>query len=710
MLRPKRMSRVSVAGSKDVLEDAVEELHDLGLVHVTDYDGSWEGFENGEPLEGGEEVSGKLVQVRAVMNTLDVEDDDYDGEEGPGFRTREELYERLEKVRQTVNEVEDERNEVRERLREAREERRGLEPFVELGIDLELLYGYDEIDVHVGQGDAGAVRDALEDAEGDEYEVFGDGGVVAVAARDVDVDDALVGVGFSALEVPDATGDPEELLAEVDERIEALEDELEGLDNRLEELRDEHANFLIAAEEELSIEAEKTEAPLMFATTTNSFYAEGWIPEDSYEEMESRLRSAIGESVDVQKLETVEYDEGHPEESSEAEDEDPPVIQDNPDVVDPFEVLVKTVNSPKYSELDPTFIILLTFPFAFGFMIGDIGYGLIYVAMGYGLYKAFDSDVMKSLGIIGAWCGGFTVLFGYLYGEMFGIHLDAIGPLSGLPLISFFEKGIHAPEVALTWFSASILFGILHLNIGYVFGFVNSLSHGLKDAILEDGSWILVLNGVFVWIFSLHAAQQKPSFLVGSEQVNGQTAVLIENEMFNLGFAGFSPEVGLAALSVAAVGAVMLVYEEGMVGAIEMPTEAFGHVLSYLRIMAVLLAKAGMAFVVNLLVFGVYEDSKGVHFALPGKGAPSTHSGEVLFEGLVWVGLDGSALVAVFALLGAVLLFVLGHILVLLLGITAAGIQMIRLEYVEFFGKFYQGGGDNFEPFGTKREYTNKGD
>jgi len=61
------------------------------------------------------------------------------------------------------------------------------------------------------------------------------------------------------------------------------------------------------------------------------------------------------------------------------------------------------------------------------------------------------------------------------------------------------------------------------------------------------------------------------------------------------------------------------------------------------------------------------------------------------------------------ALLAAVLVFAVGHVVVLLLGITAAGIQMVRLEYVEFFGKFYEGGGDNFEPFGTQRNHTKEG-
>jgi len=707
MLRPKLMSRISVAGSKAVLEDAVEELHDLELVHVNDYDGSWEGFENGSPLEGGEEVSGKLVQVRAVINTLDIEDGDYDGSEASGWETRDELYGRLEDVRATVNEVEDERDEVREELREAREERRTLEPFADLGIDLELLGGYDEIDVHVGQGDADAVRTALEDAEGDEYEVFGGDGVVAVAARGVDVDDALVGVDFSALELPDATGDPDEALAEVDDRVEALEDELEELDARLDELAGEHGGFLVKAEEELSIEAEKTEAPLMFATTANSFYAEGWIPDESYGEMESALADAVGERVDVQKLETVEYDEGHPEEESEADDEEPPVVQDNSAAAEPFEFLVNTVNHPKYGELDPTLIVLMTFPLAYGFMIGDMAYGILYAVMGGAIYRGVDSDGIRALGAIGVWAGGFTIIFGYLYGEFAGLHVGSTMAQFGLPVppvMGVFDKGIHSTQTALTWIVVSIGFGLLHLNIGYVFGFVNDLSHGIKEAVLEDASWILTLNGFFIWIFSAHSAGVKPSFLVG------ETSVLYQNPMFDLGFAGFPATVGIAGAGLAVLGFVMVSIGEGVVGAVETPTNAFGHALSYLRIMAVLLAKAGMAFVVNLLVFGAYESGGETHFMLPGTEYATHLGGEgVIFPGLTWIGIEGSAATGIIALIAAVVVFIIGHVVVLLLGITAAGIQMVRLEYVEFFGKFYQGGGDKFEPFGTERRHTEEG-
>jgi len=96
-----------------------------------------------------------------------------------------------------------------------------------------------------GHGEADGARRALEEAEGEEYEVFEGDGVVAVASRDVELDDVLVGAEFSEIDVPDGSGDPSELLEEVEERIDRLEDELDGIQSRMDELRDENASFLL---------------------------------------------------------------------------------------------------------------------------------------------------------------------------------------------------------------------------------------------------------------------------------------------------------------------------------------------------------------------------------------------------------------------------------------------------------------------------------
>jgi len=66
MLRPERMSKVSVTGSRGVMPTVIETVHELNLVHLSDYDGSWEGFDNGDPMAGAEGSSEKLVTVRAL--------------------------------------------------------------------------------------------------------------------------------------------------------------------------------------------------------------------------------------------------------------------------------------------------------------------------------------------------------------------------------------------------------------------------------------------------------------------------------------------------------------------------------------------------------------------------------------------------------------------------------------------------------------------
>jgi len=733
MLRPERMSKVSVTGSRAVMDDVVETVHELNLVHLSDYDGSWEGFEPGNPVEGAEQASDKLVTVRSLESMLDLEEADA----GPSrIVTDDALDEELESVRTEINELDDRRSELETRLRDVEERLDSMEPLADLGIDIDLLSGYDSVQIAVGEGDADEVRLALQGAdEIREFELFSGEDTVAVfAAPESDADDdaldeALVGVDFALLEVPDAEGSPEEYVEELEHERQKLESELASVESEIEEVKLDTAGFLLAAEEKLTIDVQKAEAPLNFATTENAFVAEGWIPTDRYTELASALGDAVGDRVEVDELERASYDrhgnvhgteevdrdEPAREEITEEDvaadggqvtmndDDEPPVVQDNPGAFKPFELLVETINRPKYSEFDPTVVLFLTFPAFFGFMIGDLGYGLLYMGIGYWLYSSFDSDAVNSLGGIALWSGGFTALFGVLYGEFFGLHQLGEFVWGGHPPI---EKGLQpvGESFALTWMVVSILLGLLHMTIGYLFGFVEELSHDPVDAVLESGSWVLLFAGVWTWIFSTQASGQKPDFLF----------TVFNGEPFALGFGGFSPAVGTLGLAIGGLGFVLYLAGEVkhlggpglLIGALE-SLSVLSDALSYTRIAAVLLAKAGMAFVVNLLFFGVYvtDEPGGAawHFGIGGMpDGPGMYHGyevtSIMFGGLMHSGIAG--------VLGGLLVLVFGHLLVLALGITSAGLQAVRLEYVEFFGKFYEGGGEEYEPFGHDRTYT----
>ncbi|MFB6194234.1 MAG: V-type ATP synthase subunit I, partial [Halobaculum sp.] len=549
MLRPERMSKVSVTGSRQVVEPVVEAVHDLNLVHLTDYDGGWDGFDPGVSTEGAEAAADKLVTVRSLESILDVDDAD------AGERrvvSDEALEEDLTEAQTAVNEVADRRDEIRDELRDVRERMEALEPFVELGIDLDLLSGYDALDVAVGYGDSEDVRERLQRGPFDEFQLFTEDDVLAVFARPTDpttaLADELVGASFAAVEIPDVDEQtaPGTYLAELSNRREELDAELDRIETEFDRLRGEWGSFLLAAEEELSIRVAKAEAPLSFATTEHAFVAEGWVPTEQYTELDAAITEAVGDRAEVEELQRATFGHGgevelredvppavreagtEPADEEETEreppraaadggseddravtdggtaaspvvmrDDEPPTVQDNPGPAGPFELLTRLVGTPSYSELDPTIILTLTFPLMFGFMVGDVGYGLIYTGIGFWIASRFDSDTFQSMATITVVAGLATTVFGVLYGEVFGTHLvstvlweGALG-LKHPPI----EKGLSPAtrEWAETWFVVSVLFGVVHLNVGYVFEFVENLQlHGIVEALEETGSWILV--------------------------------------------------------------------------------------------------------------------------------------------------------------------------------------------------------------------------
>ena len=703
MLRPEQMSKVSVTGSKQVLDDVIETVHDLNLLHVTEYDGSWEGFTQGDPIEGAEERSERLVTVRSIESILDVDRDDVDA------RTQvsddEEIQRELADVRERVNELDDRREEINAELRDITERIDAVEPFATLGIDLDLLQGYDTLTVRVGEGDPDAVRQAVADTdEISTAEIFAEERIVAVFARpsaatDEDpLNEALVGVEFAALDVPDAAGSPEEYVADLEDRAEQLESTLSTVESELEEVRMDAAEFLLAAEEQLSIDVQKREAPLSFATTENAFIAEGWIPRERFAEFTDEISAAVGDHVSIEEIERAEYTSTGKEHHEAAADggtvgsDSPPIVQDNAPGTKPFEVLVNAVGRPKYSELDPTLLVFLTFPLFFGFMIGDVGYGIIYVVLGYFLYSNYDSPGFVSMGGVAMWAGAFTILFGILYGEIFGLHVVGEMLFGGSPPL---HKGLQPADIywAQGWLLASVLVGVVHLNIGFIFDFIENFQlHSVKDAVFESGSWILMLNGLWIWVLSAQAAGVAPGFMYEVFSSGEGAAIPV-------GFTGFSPLIGTVAGAAFVLGLVLLVVGEP-IEAVEF-LNVLVNGLSYTRIAAVLLAKAGMAFTVNLLFFGAYQHHGEFHF-MTGQGPEQVmmeYGAEaILFPGLVHSGVAG--------VLGGVIILVVGHILVLALGVTSAGLQAVRLEYVEFFGKFYDGGGEEYEPFGYVRRFT----
>src|SRR6266705_1580102 len=276
--------------------------------------------------------------------------------------------------------------------------------------------------------------------------------------------------------------------------------EIEGLDSVTPDWE------AVSAPRHLEVTVEKAEAPLRFAVTDHTFIVEGWVPTESFEKLEGGLGRFPG-------LFVTELEQNHGAEHVEPAlaEADLPVLLRNPKPLRPFEMLVKLFSTPNYREIDPTFVLTFTFPIFFGLMVGDAGYGLIWMIYGVWLLRRWKDrawDFWKNLLVTLIWGGFWSLLFGvFFFGEAFGIpfHHAALATtrveLLDWSAILGVNIPLHAPleklEQITDFIVLSILAAYVHLAIGFVIGLVNDLGHNRKHA-LGKVAWLLILTGFFV--------------------------------------------------------------------------------------------------------------------------------------------------------------------------------------------------------------------
>jgi V/A-type H+-transporting ATPase subunit I len=411
-------------------------------------------------------------------------------------------------------------------------------------------------------------------------------------------------------------------------------------------IKKEYEQFLKDADKVLGENVTVAEAPLMFATSKNIFVVRGWAPEDKIGELKKELNSIAKDKIYVHTEKPDKHD-------------NVPIAFQNPKLVEPFEFFMNLYTLPSYKEIDPTFFLALTFPIFFGMMLGDVGYGLITLALFWYLkVKMPKAKVLNAFMIASV----STIIFGVIFGEYFGLEvfpssMNGIGRVvcDGYHLCErTIEDGKVIYEIPhlLTrhkqigdLLSISLLIGVFHLALGLIIGFINVYeAHGFKMAIFEKGGWIMILP-FMVWLLT--------------DQLNiitGFSADLIRP---------FFPAPAII-IGIFVLGGIFVVIGEGVRGAIEVLfMSMLSNILSYGRLMAVGLASVGLAAVVNQL------------------------AGQ-MFQG------------GILGIIMGVLVLVMGHTINILLGILSPFLHAIRLHYVEFFGKFYHGGGVQFKSFGRK--------
>ena len=337
-------------------------------------------------------------------------------------------------------------------------------------------------------------------------------------------------------------------------------------------------------------------------------------------------------------------------EFADADEEEAPIKLKNNRFSRPAQGIVNMYSAPSHGDIDPTPLLAFFFYFFFGMMFSDAGYGLLMViAIGI-VIKIFkpDEKMYYSLKLF-QYCGVSTFFWGLIFGSIFG---DAPAVLynyftgADITMAQILPWPTLDPQKdALMLMIISIAFGLVHILVGMGCKFYVCWKH--KDyagALFDTGLWMLMLIGFAVLAAGM--ATNQVVMMIGAGIAIACAVGLVLTQGRNK--KGFGK----------VIGGVASLYDI---------TGYISDLLSYSRLLALGLTTGVMAQVFNML--------------------------STMF-GTSWIGF-----------IFLIIVFLVGHAINIGLNALGSYVHTMRLQYVEMFGKFYEGGGEEFKPFSLNSKY-----
>lgn len=337
------------------------------------------------------------------------------------------------------------------------------------------------------------------------------------------------------------------------------------------------------------------------------------------------------------------YEISQPEEGEEY-----PILMNNNSFVQPFESITELYSLPSSSNIDPTLFMAPFYAIFFGLMLADVGYGLIMSIACYAILKKFKIEgTMQKLLKLFFYCGISTAFWGVMFGSWFG---DAVNAAAKLMFNSDFvlkPVWINPMEEPMTLLVFSFIFGVIHLFAGMAIKAYMLIRDGKPlEALFDIGFWYGFIIGIALMLFG-------NSIIPGSGQIGSWMTIIFA--------------IGLILTQGREKNGIISKLISGVLSLYNI-TSYLSDILSYSRLLALGLATGVVSSVVSIL---------------------GSMGGRNIFGILLFI-----------------VVLLIGHVFNFAINALGAFVHAARLQYVEFFGKFYEGGGEAFNPLAKKTKYN----
>lgn len=414
-------------------------------------------------------------------------------------------------------------------------------------------------------------------------------------------------------------------------KINEKERELKKLDEELLSKRDYLKQMKILLDR-YSFEIEKAEDKEGFSSTDGTFLLEAFIPTEATD----RVEKAISEATDKVFTEFAVV----------PKDEFAPTLMKNKKLTKQFEFITNLYSPPKYGTIDQNFVMMIFFSVFMGFIMADMGYGVMMTVGGLIMAKKIGRDTgTRRLCNIIAFGGIFTFVFGALFDSFFGYGLlRAIGVLSQPIMPDAINHKLNLAGISVpTLLLLSLGMGVVQIIASLLMKAASYFRDGkILDGIFEGVVWAAFLVGLVLLVVDFAGLTQGLSKISAIIMVVSVVIGALTAGRHEKGFGKFSK-------------AFSSVY--GLIN-------YMSDILSYARLYGLMLSGAQIATIVTTLSLPLMTNVGGV--------------------------------------IGGTLILIVGHLFNLAMGLLGAYIHDSRLQYIEFYGRFYEGEGELFQPFGTK--------